>query len=121
MHLFGNVMIKYTGLTSILLLAAGQAFATFEIKDPANEVYEEKVTAPISAAAIAKRSCADFLLDGAKQSDYYPAELAWVDEAVNQDQANGSIESALRTFCIDNPKTSLADAARKLGAPASSE
>ena len=98
MHLLGNVMIKYIVLTSIFLLAAGQALATFKIKDPANEVYEEKPAAPISAAAIAKRSCADFLLDGAKQSDYYQAELAWVDERVNQDQADGSIEGALRSF-----------------------
>ena len=111
-------MTKRIGLTAILLLAAGQSSATFEIKDPANEVYEEKPNAPISAAAIAKRSCADFLLDGAKQSDYYKAELAWVDETVNNGKASGSIEAKLRTFCIDNPKTPLGDAAVELGAPA---
>ena len=114
-------MTKRIGLTAILLLAAGQASATFEINDPANEVYEEKPNAPISAAAIAKRSCADFLLDGAKQSEYYQAELSWVDESVNGEQASGASEGALRTFCIDNPKISLHDAAVKLGAPATSE
>ena len=114
-------MIKYFGLTAILLLLAGPASATFEIKDPANEVYEEKPVSPISAAQIAKRSCAEFLLDGAKQSDYYKAELSWVDETVNGSQASGAIERELRTFCIDNPKISLGDAAIKLGAPASSE
>lgn len=112
-------MIKHISLNAILLLAASQACATFEVKDPANEVYEEKPASPISAAAIAKRSCADFLLDGAKQSDYYQAELNWVDESVNQGRASGAIEAELRTFCIDNPKVSLGDAAVELGAPGS--
>ena len=114
-------MIKYFGLIMIFLLAADQVCADFQIKDPANEVYEEKPASPISAAAIAKRSCAEFLLDGAKQSNYYPAELNWVDVSVNGEQASGAIEPELRTFCIDNPKISLGDAALKLGAPANPE
>jgi hypothetical protein len=114
-------MNKHISLTAMLLLATSQACATFEIKDPAKEIYEEKPASPISAAAIAKRSCADFLLDGAKQSDYYQAELNWVDESVNQGRASGAIEAELRTFCIDNPKVSLGDAAGELGAPAGSE
>lgn len=114
-------MIKYFGLIMIFLLAAGQVCADFQIKDPANEVYEEKPATPISAAAIAKRSCAEFLLDGAKQSDYYQAELDWVDESVNQGRASGAIEAELRTFCIDNPKVSLGDAAGELGAPVGTE
>ena len=114
-------MTKRAGLTVILMLAASQALATFEIRDPANEVYEEKPKTPISAEKIARRSCADFLLDGAKESDYYSAEVNWVDQSVNGDQADGSIEANLRTFCIDNPKTSLGDAAIALGAPASAE
>ena len=114
-------MTKYFGLTTIFLLFAGHVHATFEIRDPANEVYEDKPASPISAAAIAKRSCAEFLLDGAKQSDYYEAELNWVDTSVNGEQASGAIESGLRTFCIDNPKITLGDAAVKLGAPSTSE
>lgn len=112
-------MIKYIGVASIFLLAAAPATATFEIKDPANEVYEEKPATPLDAATISKRSCAEFLLDGVKQKDDYQAELNWVDETVNNGQASGSMESSLRTFCIDNPKVSLGDAAATLGAPAS--
>ena len=44
-------MNKHISLTAMLLLATSQACATFEIKDPANEVYGEKPASPISAAA----------------------------------------------------------------------
>ena len=44
-------MHKHISLTAMLLLATSQACATFEIKDPANEIYEEKPASPISAAA----------------------------------------------------------------------
>ena len=96
----------------VTLAMAAPATATFEIKDPAAEIYAEEQ----AMANPGKRSCFDLLVDSVERPQVYRAAVNWVRETIGGDASTIATEAALRTFCIDNPKLSVADAAAALGA-----
>lgn len=93
-------------------VVAGPAMATFEIKDPAAEIYAEEQ----AMANPGLRSCFDLLVDSVERPAVYRAAVNWVREAVGGNESTAATEAALRSFCIDNPKRSVADAAATLSA-----
>ena len=101
-------------LPILLFLPAATALATFELKDPAAEMLEaEKARSP---AAIAERACFDFLVDSVDRPEVYRASVTWVREtAAALPGASPVNQAALRQFCVDHPKSSLAEAAATLG------
>lgn len=111
-------MIHRYFLPIFALAMSAPALATFELKDPAAEMLEaEKAKSP---AAIAERACFDFLVDSVDRPEVYRASVTWVREtAAALPGASPVNQAALRQFCVDNPKSSLAEAAATLGrAPA---
>jgi hypothetical protein len=101
------------------ILALGLAMpaqATFELKDPAAEMLEADKAQ--SAEAIAARACFDFLLDSVERPEVYRAAVAWVRDTAAQLRGGAMTvtESALRGYCVDYPKRSLAEAAATLAA-----
>jgi hypothetical protein len=106
-------MPKYKSALSMvtILLLAGTASATFEIKDPAAEIYEN--TPEKISESLAQKACVDFLLEGAQDPKEYKADLDRVrDYVLGSGASGGSIpaEEKLREFCIDNPKKNLREA-----------
>ena len=85
--------------------------ATFELKDPAAEIYAEEQ----AQASLGERSCFDLLVDSLERPHVYRAAVDWVNDAVGADSSATATEAALKTFCIDHPKKSVAEAAAVLG------
>jgi hypothetical protein len=105
------VFIRSLCLFSMIALAA-PAVATFELKDPAADIYAEEK----AAASLGERSCFDLLVDSVERPEIYREAVDWVGDAVGSDQAAVAMEAALRKFCIDHPKRSIAEAVMALGA-----
>lgn len=104
-------MIRLAASLFASLLLTGQALATFEIKDPAAEIYEN--TPEKTAEYLGQKTCVDFLRDGAKDTDQYKADLVRVRDYVLDAGIDARVlpeEARLREFCIDHPKTSLREA-----------
>ena len=104
-------------LTTMLILPAGPALATFELKDPAAD-YETENRLEAEAAA-GQRACFDFLVDSVERPAVYRASLIWAGDALAGTAAGASrlaLEDALKTWCADHPKSDIAGAARALGA-----
>lgn len=100
-------------LSSILvLLLSAPVLATFELRDPAAEIYDQEQ----AVAAISERPCFDFLVDSVEDPEAYQAALDRVAAAVGGEQSAAVLEGALKTFCIDYPKATLGQAAQALGA-----
>ena len=102
---------KFAIPLTILLLLVGTASASFELKDPAAEIYEN--TPAKVADYLAAKACFDFLLDGAKDMGTYKADLVRIRDYVLDGGANARAipdEARLREFCIDNPKIDLRQA-----------
>ena len=106
-------MFKNIVTTSALLLLAGQALASFEIKDPAAEFYEQQ--SDDADGPTGKTLCVDFLRDGADEAESYGAKLAWMQRSFDGVPSGAELEPALRSLCIDHPKHSLKQAAEALG------
>lgn len=104
-------MFSRTLLLMTLLLPAGPLPATFEIKDPAAEMRAEDQ----AIANPGERSCFDLLVDSVEHPEIYRAAVNWVTESLGGGQSRTATEAALRAFCIDNPKRSVAEAAVVLG------
>ena len=106
-------MIHRILLPILALAVSAPVLATFELKDPAAEMREaEKAKSP---AAIAERACFDFLVDSVDRPEVYRASVTWVRETAAAVGGGAVPESALREFCADRPKSSLAEAAAALG------
>lgn len=103
---------------SVFLFAAcvlaGPAAATFELKDPAAEIQAEKQAMENPG----ERSCFDLLVDSLERPQVYRAAVNWVSDSTGGGQSKIATEAALRAFCIDNPKRTVADAAVALGGAA---
>jgi len=96
------------------LALAAPALATFEIRDPAAELQAEEQALENPG----ERSCFDLLVDSMERPQVYRAVLRWVNETVGGGRSSIETEAALRAFCIDHPKSSVAEAAVALdGAP----
>ena len=95
----------------ILSVLASPAVATFELKDPAAEIYAEEQ----AQASPGERSCFDLLVDSVERPEIYREAVNWVSDAVGSDQSAVATEAALRKFCIDHPKRSIAEAVMALG------
>ena len=113
----GTNALKRLILTAFLGLLAWPALATFEIRDPASEVYQET---PQEAEQEAQRqgytACIDFLIYRDEHPDRYRDGLDWVAQAVGAgNEASATTEQALREYCIDHPKDSLQKAAGVIG------
>lgn len=106
-------MFRNIATTVAFLLLAGQAFATFEIKDPAAEIYQQQ--ADDADGPTGKTLCIDFLRDAADETDDYGAKLAWMLRSFDGVPEWVELEPALRSYCIDHPKSSLKQAAEALG------
>ena len=111
----GEALVIHRNYLPILALAmSAPALATFELKDPAAEMLEaEKAMSP---AAIAERACFDFLVDSVDRPEVYRASVTWVRETAAALHGGAPVnQAALRQFCVDHPKSSLAEAAAVLG------
>jgi len=95
----------------IVITLAGPAVATFELEDPAADIFAEKR----AMANPGERSCFDLLVDSLERPQVYRAAVDWVNDAVGADPSAIATEAALKTFCIDHPKKSVAEAAAVLG------
>jgi len=93
------------------LALAMPALATFEIKDPAAEMQAQDQ----AMANPGERSCFDLLTDSVEQPEVYRAAVSWVNESLGGGQSRIETEAALKSFCIDHPKRSVAEAAVALG------
>ena len=90
---------KRAAITSAGLLLAGQAFATFELKDPAAEIYEEK---PASADdATGQSPCIDLLRDSAGNEESYAEKLAWMRAVFDGLPGGTALESESQILLID--------------------
>ncbi|MEJ2400071.1 MAG: hypothetical protein P8Y52_01650 [Xanthomonadales bacterium] len=103
-------MLHRTLLTILALSVAPPALATFEIKDPAAEIRAEEQ----ALANPGERSCFDLLVDSMERPQVYRAAVDWVSESLGGVQPRIATEAALRAFCIDHPKHSVAEAAAVL-------
>ncbi len=106
-------MLKHIFLLLVLFLLAGPALATFEIKDPAAEVYEEQSQDPL--AALAQKTCVQFLLDGVEKPTDYWTVINTVNAASGEEHTALSTEMALKSWCIDHAKQNLLQAAVATG------
>jgi len=95
------------------LALAMPALATFEIKDPAAEMQAQDQAMANPGA----RSCFDLLTDSVEQPEVYRAAVNWVNESLGG-PSRIETEAALKTFCIDHPRHSLAEAVVALGGAA---
>ena len=104
------ILSTRSAIVTLSLLCSVPSLATFEIRDPAAEMYAEQPATEGPGA----RTCFDFLLDSAKHPDVYQDTLDWARGAVGpgaDDRPSGSLEAVLRKLCIDNPKLTLQQAA----------
>lgn len=106
-------MLKHILIPLALFLLAGPAFATFEIKDPAAEIYEQETMDPM--AALAQKTCVQFLLDGVEKPTDYWTVINTVNAASGEEHTALSTETALKSWCIDHAKQNLLQAALATG------
>jgi len=106
-------MSKHILIPLVLFLLAGPAFATFEIKDPAAEIYEDQVVDPM--AALAQKTCVQFLLDGVEKPTDYWTVINTVNAASGEEHTALSTEVALKSWCIDHAKQNLLQTAVATG------
>jgi hypothetical protein len=106
-------MSKYCLFTLLALLMAGPASATFELRDPAAEMYEEQDKN--AADRLAEKTCVQFLRDGADDSKDYWYVINTVQKAGGDEHSAIDTESALKNWCIENPKRNLLEAAAASG------
>mgnify|MGYP001815185648 CR=1 FL=1 len=95
----------------IVFTLAGPAVATFELEDPAADIFAETQ----AMANPGERSCFELLVDSVERPGIYREAVNWVSDAVGSDQSAVATEAALRKFCIDHPKRSIAEAVMALG------
>jgi hypothetical protein len=108
-------MIKKAGLFLLCILVGGTASASFELEDPASEILAD--TPEANAEALAKTPCFDLLLAAAKDARQYKAILARLQRyhfESDKQTIDLPTEDAVRTYCVDNPKSSLKTAADML-------
>jgi hypothetical protein len=106
-------MSKYSLMVLLAFAVAGPAAATFEIRDPAAEIYEEQGKSV--ADWLAGKSCVDFLREGADDSKDYWQMVNAVQDAGGEEHTAVATESALKAWCIDHPKRNLLEAAVATG------
>jgi hypothetical protein len=106
-------MSKYIFLPLVLSVLVGPAFATFEIKDPAAELYADQPQDPL--AALAQKTCVQFLLDGVEKPTDYWTVINTVNAASGEEHTALSTEMALKSWCIDHAKHDLLQAAAATG------
>ena len=108
----GEAPVIHRFLLPLLALSmATPVLATFELKDPAAEIYAEEQ----AVDAISERVCFDFLVDSVEDPESYRVALDRVESTIGDERSAAIIEEALRTFCVDHPKATLGQAARALG------
>mgnify|MGYP001824848659 CR=1 FL=1 len=106
-------MVNRACVLAVLAVLAGPVFATFEIRDPATEIYEAE--SQDIAATLAGKTCVQFLLDGVDHPDDYWAIVNTAIKASGQEHTALSAEKALKTWCIDHPKHNLLQASAGTG------
>jgi hypothetical protein len=103
--------MKRIVLCALLGAMTGTAGATFELRDPANEVFEEKKPpSEETETRMGDTACFDFLHAKIEQSGVYADSLNWVARAsgaTDRDQ----LAEWLERYCIDHPKAPLGEAA----------